>query len=383
MEMRMWILWLGSCGGGAKRAASAIAVLAVAGFVAGGFAAPRPAAAADLTCEYYCASLAANCPEEMFHNVATCEAFCGHPDIEALPVGTLGDTTGNTLGCRIHHADEAASRTGATREAFCAAASLSGGETCGSYCENYCQIVVNTCNQANNADYPIGKTEYFDPDAGETMASCLIECGGYSTDVLEGVSQTEGLFGYGDTVQCRLHHAQAAIIEGQDSDHNYGLHCDHASPSSTGETCSDSAPPNPVNYCAFALKHCTGSNEIFPSGTGHSSCVSTVNTTASSGSYESGPFQSFTDNDTNSLGCLNYWIMLTPQDATLYCAKADWDPANWQPTGDGVCVESASVPALPDGSLPLSFALGLAGAMTFGAAGVFARNWLRQAVRKR
>ena len=364
-----------------KRSPALIAVLAGSWIFFGWLAAPRPAVAADLTCAYYCASLAASCPEEVLHNVASCEAFCGHPELEALPAGTLGDTTGNTLGCRIHHADEAASRTGAARESFCAAASLAGGGTCGSYCENYCQIVVNTCNQANNADYPAGKAEYFDPDEGETMASCLLECGGYATDVLTGISQTEGLFGYGDTVQCRLHHAHAAIIEGQDSDHNYGLHCEHASPSSTGETCSDAAPPNAVNYCAFALTHCTGANEIFPSGTGHSSCVSTVNTTASSGSYESGPFQSFTDNDTNSLGCLNYWIMLTPQDATLYCAKGDWDPANWQPGGDGVCIASVSVPALPDGSLPLSVALAIAGAMVLGAAGIFARGRFRQGVR--
>lgn len=323
---------------------------------------------ADLSCPYYCNTLAANCPEEVLHDVGSCEDFCSHPNIEALPVGSLGDTSGNTLGCRIHHVEAAATKTGATREAFCAAASLAGGDSCGSYCENYCQIVFNTCNRANNADYPVASDEYFDPDTGETMASCLATCSGYPTDVLDGISQTEGLFGYGDTVQCRLHHAHAAIIEGRASDHNYGLHCDHASPGSTAGTCSDNAPPNPVNYCAFALKHCTGSDAIFPASYGHLDCVGHMSTYVAAGNYEEGPFLSFTDTATNSLGCLNYWMMLTPQDESLYCAKADWDPAHWLPDGVGVCVAASTpVPSLESGPLPLSLVLGFVGAVALGA----------------
>ena len=75
--------------------------------------------------------------------------------------------------------------------------------------------------RANDA-YAPGRETYFDEDPNaDPDAICEVACADFPTDVLDGVSQVDQHFGYGDTVQCRLlHHQQGAIIEGETGDRN-------------------------------------------------------------------------------------------------------------------------------------------------------------------
>lgn len=310
------------------------------------------ASAQGLTCAAWCDLMSDHCPEEVLHDEAFCLDYCGHPDLDVMNPGSLSDVTGNTLGCRINHALKAEATSGAEREAHCAAAAMTGDNVCGDYCEVYCGLALETCNPMNNAAYT--GTPVFTTSGVPSMAQCLTACAGYSEDVLDGVSQTDQLFGYGDTVQCRIHHLQAAVVEGQEQDSSYGLHCGHASPISASGLCSDIVEPNVINYCVFAVHHCTGADAILPPGTEHSDCVAILNGSVMAGDYSQDGFASFTDTATNSVGCLNNRIMLAAQDATTYCAQGDWDRANWVPAGAAVCaVPSASVPTGPFGIWPL------------------------------
>lgn len=329
---------------------------------------PAAAAAQPLTCGAWCSLVSQNCPEEVVHDEAFCNAYCQHPSFTVVPTGTAGDTANNTLACRIHHAVQAGTTSGATREAHCAAAALGGGDVCGSFCDVYCELALNVCTTANNPGFT--GSSLFSSGGTPSMSECQSACAGYPESVLAGVSQTDQVFGYGDSVQCRNHHLQAAVVEGQDQASAYALHCGHASPFSASDLCSDIVEPNVINYCVYALKHCQGPNALFPVSTAHADCVAFMNGVVANGDYRQDGFASFADSDTNSLGCLNNIIGLAPIDANTWCAKGDWDRAHWIPAGPAVCAAaSAAVPLSDD--LPWilgAMLLVTAGALRFAAA---------------
>ena len=242
----------------------------------------------------------------------------GHPDATPVPLGTLADTDVNTIGCRMNWAQQAAATTGADHDTFCAAASLSGGNTCGSWCETYCDYMEETCAVSNQ--YWVGVEDLF-----ASRADCLSDCAGFSTDVMPGTGQTDQHFGYGDTVQCRLHHLKAAIIEPDAAN----LHCGHAQ-TQPMELCLNDTKPNVINYCVYLEKFCP--DLIDPKD----DCGPMVQSLVP-GTYIEAGFPSFTDTADPTLGCLNHWIMQAPFDPQA-CAKADFDPANWTTNGgQGVC----------------------------------------------
>ncbi|NRA08713.1 MAG: hypothetical protein HRU02_11190 [Myxococcales bacterium] len=327
------------------------------------------AGAQALTCAAWCDLLSTNCPAEVVHDEAFCLDYCGHPFLDVVPIGSAGDTANNTLACRIHHADQAGSTSGATREAHCAAAALGGGGACGSFCDVYCDLALQVCTSTHNP--LLTGTSLFSSGGAPSNSECQAACAVYPESVLAGVSQTDQVFGYGDTVQCRNHHLQAAVVEGLAQSNAYGLHCGHASPVSVSDLCSDIVEPNVINYCVYALKHCVGANALFPAGTAHADCTSFMSGVVASGDYRQDGFASFADTDTNSLGCLNNIIGLAPIDANTWCAKGDWDRANWVPAGPAVCAApSAAVPLSDD----LPWILGgmlvvAAGALLFAAPG--------------
>ena len=335
-----------------------------------------PAAEAQvLSTAAYCDLMSNYCIEEVLHNEDFCLAFVDDAVPGAMATGSLTDTSGNSLGCRMHYALLAETASGAgdesARLSACEKASLTGGEICGSFCDNYCDLAMATCNRDNNSAY--GGTPLF-MDSGTppspSRSHCESACAAYSDDVLEGVSQTDQLFGYGDTVQCRIHHLQAAVVEGQDNANAYGLHCGHARPESNDDLCSDIAEPNVINYCVFALEHCEGANALFPPSFAHGDCVNFMNTVLASGDYSQDGFMSFADSATNSVGCLNNRVMLATMDAATYCAEGDWDSRNWIPDGAAVCAASVAVPTSGKSGL---VALG----MLLLASGWFASERLR------
>jgi len=288
----------------------------------------------ELTCTAYCDAMEETCPHEAFHPAETCMTWCTS-DLAPLPEGTPEDTAVDTIGCRMHWIEVAKNAENMGEKAKqCAKANASGGATCGSFCEVYCRQAIPVCTLVNPNIDPMKSINFGDGSLEADTAACMELCQDFSTDVLPGVSQTEQHFGYGNTVQCRLHHLQAAMIQGPEQFNAFGLHCGHGAPEPT-ELCLDDAQPNAINYCVFALEFCP---DLFPPGTDDQACRGEVDSLVNQGLYKQGPFLSFTDTDKNSLGCLNYWIMTAPHSSDG-CEKGDFNPDNWTLNGgQGVCI---------------------------------------------
>ena len=155
------------------------------------------------TCADYCTKIAANCTgtNQQYSNAAMCMSTCA-----LFTPGASADTGGNTLGCRVYHANNAATGPGV----HCRHAGPGGDGVCGANCDGFCTIVQGAC--AAQAVKP-----YADKPA------CMTACGGFATTpVYDQSVQT------GNSLSCRLYHATAA--SGAPNPH-----CTHVTP--TGGPC--------------------------------------------------------------------------------------------------------------------------------------------------
>ena len=109
------------------------------------------AVAATLDCTSYCGAIQANCTgantqyKDTAHCLAACTSF-------ATATSTVNDTSGNTLGCRIHYAFDASNP--AVAEADCSHAGPAGDlltaavpAFCsgGNICTSFCALEVQAC----------------------------------------------------------------------------------------------------------------------------------------------------------------------------------------------------------------------------------------------
>jgi hypothetical protein len=151
------------------------------------------------TCAAYCAKIAMNCTgDDAGNNVqymdsATCMTYC--TSAAAWPAGSSADTSGNTVGCRLYHAGAAA----ADPVLHCPHAGPTGGNVCGSWCDNYCQLMAKNCT-GSNAVY----------DAQTCMTKCA------TIPTMGQVNDTAG-----NSIQCRIYHLGAAATDPV-------THCAHA-----------------------------------------------------------------------------------------------------------------------------------------------------------
>ncbi|MFT5429594.1 MAG: hypothetical protein ACI9OJ_000265, partial [Myxococcota bacterium] len=124
------------------------------------------------TCDDYCSALDLACSDSdrQFGSTAACVAYCG--TMADIPAGGTSDSSGNTLGCRMLYAVKAlelvqsggvcgVSETDvADRKAqvtqFCSQAGKSGGEVCGTLCENYCYLAEQRCDGQAGFDFGSG-----------------------------------------------------------------------------------------------------------------------------------------------------------------------------------------------------------------------------------
>src|SRR5262249_44955799 len=118
--------------------------------------------------------------------------------------GAAADTSGDTLGCRIYHAGNAAMDPAT----HCVHAGPSGGGHCGTACEGFCSLVVAEC-----------PTQY--PTAGD----CMTTCAGHPADPPVSTAVTTG-----NSRSCRIYHAVAAASDPT-------THCPHTG-SAAGGPCS-------------------------------------------------------------------------------------------------------------------------------------------------
>lgn len=194
------VAWLAACGddGGGDGAIDApVSIDAPTGGDGGGPDAP-PAAP---SCTDYCTTIAANCTAAnlMYANTAECMATCG----KFVP-GAVGQMSGNTLGCRLYHAGNAAGNPGL----HCRHAGPGGDGTCGSNCEGFCTIVQGSCSTQNPPPYA-------------NLGACMTACAGYNQTPIYSAAETSG-----NTFACRLYHATAAA-------NAPGTHCSHTAMTSS------------------------------------------------------------------------------------------------------------------------------------------------------
>lgn len=153
------------------------------------------------TCAAYCAKIAMTCTnggdggsnDQYAAAPASCMTYC--TTTAGWMAGTSGMTSGNTIGCRLYHAGAAASGPAL----HCPHAGPTGGNVCGSWCDNYCQLMAKNCTGAN---------------AVYDAATCMTKCATIPTNGLPNATS-------GDTVQCRIYHLGAAAA-------NPATHCAHS-----------------------------------------------------------------------------------------------------------------------------------------------------------
>lgn len=161
--------------------------------------------APTLTCAAYCTALTTNCTaaNAQFTDEATCNTYCtrARTTPEFWSVGTEGSTSGNTLACRTYHGGAPSATTPALH---CQHAGPSGGDLCGDWCENYCDLALAACTGTLQlfADKPTCRT------ACATIAS-----------VPSTPNATSG-----NSVQCRINHLGRASASAAAAT----THCPHA-----------------------------------------------------------------------------------------------------------------------------------------------------------
>ena len=126
--------------------------------------------AMDATCANYCAVVSSSCSGVMGEvtDMATCMAVCSN-----LPRGMKGDTSGNTVGCRVYHGCVAGS-SASNKMTHCPHADVwqlnSLTATCGNACDAFCEVATKVCPNAytgaNDCTTQCGK--YMDGTPGET-----------------------------------------------------------------------------------------------------------------------------------------------------------------------------------------------------------------------
>jgi len=162
-------------------------------------------------CEAYCMIYNGSCGAAVSYPFESysCTEYC-IDNWEGSFDGLWNDTTGDSLSCRLYHAD-AYLALGAPH---CSHAGPSGDNTCGIWCDTYCDLIQQNC--------VLSDSQY------NTDADCQTACAAFST----GGSPQDAS---GNTVQCRIYHAGVAGVT------DPTLHCPHAGPTGGG-VCVGNAP---------------------------------------------------------------------------------------------------------------------------------------------
>ena len=167
------------------------------------------ASSAMPNCIDYCKVISANCNggngelSVTYIDMNQCMGWCSKN--YGWPAGASGAMAGNNIGCRSYHAGAAM----ANPALHCPHAGPSGGNTCGSWCDNYCYLALRNCT---------GPLSLY-PD----LATCMTACAKIPAG---GMPNAAG----GNTVQCRIYHLGVAGTDGTSA----MTHCPHGSSTPTG-----------------------------------------------------------------------------------------------------------------------------------------------------
>lgn len=172
---------------------------AMVGGSASGTAGSAGATDASPLCQQYCDLVATNCTGDnaQFASPVACLSVCA-----LLAPGTPGDTSGNTVECRLSRAQLAAT-TGEPSN-YCFSAGPGGAGSCGSNCDGFCAVMTQKCNELGDDD------------------ACLQACLEVPDLSLGSPQQNYNIsMQAGDSLQCRLFHVSAASVDPV-------THCIHA-----------------------------------------------------------------------------------------------------------------------------------------------------------
>jgi len=184
---------------------------------------PAPDAAATATpltqdCPTYCSAIATACTGDNAQYSAAVDSMNCAKTCAKFPVGTADDKSGDTLGCRLYHVQNAMMPGNAATH--CPHAGPGGAAldattgTCGaSACADFCALEVAVCGTKDaggaNAQY-------------QNAAACMTACAGFAKTPAYNAAAVPG-----DTFACRLYHLTNAAV----SDMAAQTHCMHtASP---------------------------------------------------------------------------------------------------------------------------------------------------------
>ncbi len=253
-------------------------------------------------CDAYCSSIMAACSGDNAQYVSqeACVTYCTKQ--AKFQAGTPKDASGNTVGCRQFHTSLAA-KSVADAKTHCVHAGPTGGDTCGTWCDNYCELATNNCTVENKL--------YSSKEA------CPAECAKAAKTGKAGATS-------GDSVQCRIYHLGLAGVDPMSAT----MHCPHAKvPSDPGSPCSDAvAPADPTceGYCDAVMKSCTG--DLAQYGT-KDACLTYCKTQGKLAIGKAG------ETSGNTVGCRTYHAGLAGKDA----ASALTHCVHSGPTGGDVC----------------------------------------------
>jgi len=164
---------------------------------------------ATLDCASYCTEVMANCTsaaDAQYGSMESCLKVCS-----AFPPGKLGDTEGNSLGCRLYHGGGPAVTAPDTH---CAHAGITGGDkdvtdtmagTCGEGCDAFCDVALVVCTGANK--------QY---DSKET---CLTDCKSFKVDATSYSTADTANNDFG----CHAYHLTVAATDAMSAT----AHCPH------------------------------------------------------------------------------------------------------------------------------------------------------------
>jgi hypothetical protein len=159
----------------------------------------QDAAVKALTCAYYCSTIQAACTGAVQQYAA--DADCMHTCAKFTP-GALDQTTGDTLGCRIYHA-EAAMTSASTH---CVHAGPTGGGMCGTATPDYCAVFCPLENAICPSAYPA---------TGNGRCAGNAGCPSIASNPPYSSKDTNK-----NDIQCRFYHLTAAAT-------NPSVHCPH------------------------------------------------------------------------------------------------------------------------------------------------------------
>jgi hypothetical protein len=158
--------------------------------------------AGALSCTTYCNAIMAACTgaNAQYQTPAECLTACAF-----FPVGTVADTSGNTLGCRTYHSGLAL--TGPVPH--CWHAGPFGFGLCGQQCDDFCLLTTSYCSP--DAGYAGDAAPY------ASLSACTTACPGFTSIAGgDGGPAIDGGFfamgpGGGNTLDCREYHLGNAL----------------------------------------------------------------------------------------------------------------------------------------------------------------------------